>query len=264
MEKAWPEPPKNPVAIKNMFTRLAKGYDLANRVMSFGRDPFWRKALAQRLKVLEQPGHLLDLATGTGDQVVAFKKAHPPLKVTGLDLSAAMMDLAKAKFSVLAAPAPELVEGNALDLPFNDNSFDSVSMSFGLRNVGSRPRLYSEVLRVLKPGGRFLILEMYHERNSIWAGFLSFYLRKVIPWIGGRILSKEPEAYKYLAASIMNFPDPIRLMEEMATAGFIGLASKTYTLKTVMLVFGEKAYESSRTVKTAENAGEQKAPLLTA
>lgn len=233
-------PRPSSVTIRNMFSSVAQRYDLANRVMSLGRDLFWREALARRVKILESPGRLLDLATGTGDQIVAIKRARPDMAVTGLDLSPAMVELAGPKFARLAPPRPEMLVGDALDLPFDDDSFDSVSISFGLRNITARAELYGQVLRVLKPGGRFLALEMYYDRQTPASPLVGFYLKNIIPVLGGRIVSREKEAYKYLVSSIMGFPRPEELAGEMTRAGFVSTAFLTYTFHVVMLVWGEK------------------------
>ena len=237
------------VAIRNMFSSVAGRYDLANRIMSLGRDLFWREALARRIKVLDPPGFLLDLAAGTGDQIIAAKKARPDMKVVGLDFSSGMLELAKPKLKTLPSPTPELVCGDALDLPFDDGLFDSVSISFGLRNIAERAALYQEVLRVLKPGGRFLVLEAYHDRNSLWAPAVEFYMRQIVPTLGGRIVSREYEAYSYLISSIMSFPRPEALAEEMRAAGFISPAGRSYTFNTVMLVQAERPGSEAAEIK---------------
>ena len=236
---------KNSLAMGNMFDEVARRYDLANRLMSLGRDPFWRAASARRLKVIDAPGRLLDLAAGTGDQIVAAKKAWPRLEAVGLDISPAMMELAAPKFDLLPPPRPGMIAGDALDLPFGESFFDSVSISFGLRNISARRDLYKEVLRVLKPGGRFVVLEMYHDREAFLAPLVNFYLKRVVPVVGGRIVSRQPEAYRYLISSILAFPQPRQLMEEMEAAGFSDLSYQSYTFNTVMLVWGHKLQEQS-------------------
>jgi len=223
-----------------MFSGLARRYDLVNRVLSLGRDRSWRLALARGLKIMEPPGRLLDLASGTGDQIVAAKKLWPGLAVTGLDLAPDMLALARPKLAGLPAPAPELVVGDALDPPFTEAGFDSVSISFGLRNISRRRELYAQVRRVLRPGGRFLILELFHNPRSPWAGLTGFYLRSVVPFLGGRILTRSGEAYRYLADSILAFPQPAQLAGELAEAGFTALTVRLYTFESAMLVCGEK------------------------
>jgi demethylmenaquinone methyltransferase/2-methoxy-6-polyprenyl-1,4-benzoquinol methylase len=231
---------QEPRALRAMFSNVARRYDLVNRILSLGRDPFWRRALARRLKIVEPPGRLLDLASGTGDQIVAAKKLWPDLAVTGLDIASDMLALARPKLAGLPGPGPELVMGNALELPFAEASFDSVSISFGLRNISPRRELYAQVRRVLKPGGRFLILELFHSPHSPWAALTRFYLRHVVPVLGGRILTRSPAAYRYLADSILAFPQPAQLAEELAEAGFTALTGRLYTFDSALLICGEK------------------------
>ena len=231
---------QDPRALRDMFSGLAGRYDLVNRILSLGRDSFWRLALARRLKIIEPPGRLLDLASGTGDQIMAAKKIWPGLAVTGLDLAPDMLALARPKMAALPAPAPELVVGDALDLPFAEAAFDSVSISFGLRNINRRRELFAQVRRVLKPGGRFLILELGHNPKSPWAALTGFYLRRLVPFLGGRILTRSDQAYRYLADSILAFPQPAHLAEELAEAGFTALDTSLYTFDSAMLISGEK------------------------
>ena len=231
---------QDPRALRDMFSGLAGRYDLVNRILSLGRDASWRRALARRMKIIEPPGRLLDLAAGTGDQIVAAKRLWPGLAVTGLDLAPDMLALARPKMAALSAPAPELVVGDALDLPFAENSFDTVSISFGLRNISRRGELFAQVRRVLKPGGRFLILELSHNPKSPWAALTGFYLRRFVPLVGGRIMTRSGEAYRYLADSILAFPPPARLAGELAEAGFTNLNTRLYTFDSAMLISAEK------------------------
>lgn len=233
-------PGLNTEAMAGMFSEVADRYDLANRVMSFGRDSFWRSALSRRLKVLDPPGRLLDLAAGTGDQIVSAKLARPGLAATGLDLSRAMIDRASPKLAKLPPPTPEMLVGDALAIPFEAAAFDSVSISFGLRNISDRAELYREVRRVLKPRGRFLILEAFHDRKSVLAPVVRYYLNEIMPAIGGRLVSRQREAYRYLASSIMAFPRPETVAADLAAAGFENLNWRVYTFNTAMLVWGDK------------------------
>ena len=130
--------------------------------------------------------------------------------------------------------------GSALSLPYPEGVFDSVSISFGLRNIPDRAGVYAQVRRVLKPGGRFLVLEAFHDRESLWAPVTGFYLKRVMPTLGGRLVSRERAAYDYLADSVLAFPRPEALSAELAGAGFNEIAFRTYTFSTVMLVWGDK------------------------
>lgn len=228
------------IAICNMFSNIARRYDLANHILSLGRDHFWRLALARHLKILTPPGRLLDLATGTGDQIVAAKKIWPTLAVTGLDLTPAMLELAVPKFKSIPPPVPEMIVDNILALSFDDQTFDSISISFALRNITQRRELYREVWRVLKPGGRFLVLEMFHDPKSPLAALTGLYLKKIVPFLGGHLVNREHEAYRYLTTSILTFPQPRELAAELTEAGFSALAGQIYTFNTVMLIWGER------------------------
>jgi len=139
-----------------------------------------------------------------------------------------------------------MLVGDALAIPFDDETFDSVSISFGLRNISARAELYREVLRVLKPGGRFLVLEAFHDRKSVLAPVVRYYLNAIMPALGGRLVSRQREAYRYLAASIMAFPQPETLVADLAVAGFENLNWRAYTFNTAMLVWGDKTQNGTR------------------
>jgi demethylmenaquinone methyltransferase/2-methoxy-6-polyprenyl-1,4-benzoquinol methylase len=226
--------------IQEMFDKVSERYDLLNRILSFGRDLFWRKALARRLMFQEHPGSFLDLATGSGDQLLAIKKKWPYAELSGVDFSQAMLDLARKKFKKKPGPPPQLVLGDALAAPFADNSFDSVSISFGLRNILDRQALYAEALRLLKPGGRFLILELFFDWRNFLAPIHRFYLEYITPWMAERFFRSQAQAYRYLSDSVLKFPHPAVIADELETAGFKGPDYQTYTFDSAMLVYAHK------------------------
>ncbi|MDR2353355.1 MAG: ubiquinone/menaquinone biosynthesis methyltransferase [Deltaproteobacteria bacterium] len=240
----------NPLSFPNLlalFDSVSARYDLLNRILSLGRDLFWREALARRIQILDFPGNFLDLATGSGDQLLAIRKFWPHSNLTGLDFSNSMLDVARRKISH-TLPEDEnigLILGNALDPPFPVNSFDSISISFGLRNIPDRQALYPKVLSLLKPGGRFLVLELYFDSRSIFAPIELFHLEKITPWIAQKLVYKQGKAYDYLSRSILNFPHPSLIQDELIAAGFKGVQYQTYTFHTTMLVWGQKPIKTS-------------------
>jgi demethylmenaquinone methyltransferase/2-methoxy-6-polyprenyl-1,4-benzoquinol methylase len=232
--------------IRDMFQDITPRYDFLNRVMSLGRDLFWRHNLTRRLLVLQSPGNFLDLATGTGDQLISIKAHWPDVYITGLDFSLPMLNQARAKLSDLkglnrlSGPAPALIHADALKADLPPESFDSISISFGLRNINPRKKLYQRVIPLLKPGGRFLILEMFLEPRSPWAPLYHRYLTGVIPFIAGKIFQCSAEAYRYLGSSIERFPHPESLIDELKQAGLTELGYHTYTFGVAMLVWGHR------------------------
>ncbi|MGL4208505.1 MAG: ubiquinone/menaquinone biosynthesis methyltransferase [Candidatus Adiutrix sp.] len=230
----------NSIKVRNMFSGLAKNYDLVHTLASFGFLGPCRRALARRIKILSPLGQCLDVASGTGEQIIATRKMHPWLPVTGLDFSAAMLAVATPKVRALGLPRVALTCADALNMPFSGDSFDSISLSFGLRNIETRLDFYKEALRVLNPGGRLLILEFYHDPKSKVHLFTDFYLRYGIPSLAA-FISHEKNAYKYLASSVFDFPQPQTLAKEMIASGFNKVSFRTFNFDTVMLMWGEKA-----------------------
>jgi demethylmenaquinone methyltransferase/2-methoxy-6-polyprenyl-1,4-benzoquinol methylase len=235
--------------IRRMFDKITPRYDLLNRVLSFGRDLFWRRALSHRLVLLSYPGSFLDLATGSGDQLLAIRDFWPYALLTGLDFSANMLDLAQKKIEKLLPHEEEisLVLGDAYNAPFAPESFDSISVSFGLRNLPDRPKVYKEVLRLLKPGGRFLVLELFFDKRSLLSPFHQFHLKRVTPFVASLFFKEEKRAYDYLAASVLDFPHPSVILTEMEGAGFKVLDYETFTFGSSMLVWGQKPISARKT-----------------
>lgn len=206
--------------IHKVFDEISLTYDLVNQILSFGLDKLWRKKLSKCLKNLKNY-ELLDLATGTGDQVFSILKENSlASKVIGIDLSKDMLAMAKEKKAKrLTYQKAEFLEGNAINLEFSNKSFDIVTMSFGIRNVTDFNKCFSECHRVLRPSGKLYILEFSLPKNKIVKFLHLFYLRKVLPFVGG-VISKKPSAYHYLNETIESFPYGKNLANSLKNAGF--------------------------------------------
>ena len=193
--------------VRTMFDRIAPVYDAMNHVMTGGLDRRWRRLTAE---TVVRPGDaVLDACCGTGDLAVAAARAGG--RVTGVDFSTAMLERARRK-----APGLEWVEGDLLALPFDDATFDSATVGFGVRNVEDLARGLSELRRVLRPGGRLAILEITRPRGLL-APFYRLWFDGVVPLLGK--LLPGGSAYTYLPASVRRFPGPEELRELMETAG---------------------------------------------
>jgi demethylmenaquinone methyltransferase/2-methoxy-6-polyprenyl-1,4-benzoquinol methylase len=198
------------------FDKIARSYDRLNRIMSLGLDRLWRRRAVRQLSTFHFPLSTLDVACGTGDMVLALQEAR--CTVTGVDLSEEMLAIARQK-----APAATYLIADAEQLPFEDGAFDAVTCAFGVRNFVHLEQGLSEMLRVLKPGGKMVILELATPDSKIIRPFYNLYTRHIIPWLGSRIACNR-EAYTYLPASIERFPkgnDFLRLL---------GAKSKEYKL----------------------------------
>ncbi|HEV7843757.1 MAG TPA: bifunctional demethylmenaquinone methyltransferase/2-methoxy-6-polyprenyl-1,4-benzoquinol methylase UbiE [Pyrinomonadaceae bacterium] len=206
--------------VREMFSRIAGRYDLLNHLLSGNTDKRWRKLVAKRLQsALSSPGaRALDVACGTGDLSLALSAA-TRARVIGLDFCRPMLDRAARKALESDGRRCVFIEGDALRLPFEDKAFDAVSIAFGLRNLSSVEKGLSELLRVLKPGGRACILEF---SKPVVPGFnllFQLYFTRLLPRIGGMI-SGSSSAYEYLPASVYSFPDQKQLAKIMREAGF--------------------------------------------
>jgi demethylmenaquinone methyltransferase/2-methoxy-6-polyprenyl-1,4-benzoquinol methylase len=204
-----------------MFNRIAKTYDSVNRLLSFGLDVGWRKKVGLLLPKKEQVA-LLDLATGTADQVLLLCKEHPQQisEAIGMDLSEGMLE--KGREKVVQLKLQDIIRletGDAVNIPSENSSFDAITISFGIRNVPDVPTSLREMHRVLRPEGKTLILEFSMPKNPIVRFGHLFYLRYVLPLVGG-LISGDYEAYKYLNTSIEAFPYGESFCSLMREAGF--------------------------------------------
>ena len=215
--------------VKNMFDGIAGDYDSLNHLLSLNIDRRWRrKAVAEVMK--EAPLRILDVACGTGDLAVALAAAAPDgALVTGVDIAARMLSQVgdkAARAGVVFKMKTEVADGE--NLPYPDESFDAVTCAFGIRNFEHRDRGLAEFRRVLRPGGKAVILELSVPQQNGLRRLYNLYFSKIMPWIGGRV-SGDPAAYKYLAASVNNFPTPERFCAEMTAAGFTGVRFRTFS-----------------------------------
>ncbi|WP_459891662.1 ubiquinone/menaquinone biosynthesis methyltransferase [Desulfothermus okinawensis] len=204
--------------VARMFSRIAPWYDFLNHFLSLGVDIYWRKKLINLITPSKKGPIFLDLATGTMDVAKEIEKkfGHRGGIILGMDLSFEMLSHGKKK---LKNSKIYPVCANAKELPISTSSVDFVTIAFGIRNISPRLDTYSEVLRVLRPGGKFLILEFGSSRNKILFGLYNLYLNHILPKIG-QLISKDPLAYTYLSETIKKFPLAQKLQMELLEAGF--------------------------------------------
>ncbi len=226
-----------------MFDAIAERYDRLNRVLSLGIDRSWRRKAVAALNLAQgAEASVLDLATGTADLALEILRRHPGCRVTGLDPSTGMLAIGRRKARE-AGSSDRLIlqEGNAEDLPYEDESFDGTTIAFGIRNVPNRPRALAEMARVTRPGGRIVILELSEPRRSLIAPFARFHVRTLVPWVGA-ILSGSRE-YRYLQRSIAAFPSPEKFGAMMGDAGLNLLQAQALTFGVCHLYVAESPRE---------------------
>jgi demethylmenaquinone methyltransferase/2-methoxy-6-polyprenyl-1,4-benzoquinol methylase len=218
-----------------MFGRIARRYDLANRVLSAGIDIHWRSRLVCAV-AKSGAREVLDLATGSGDVALALARRLPAgARVVGMDFCAPMLEVAEAKRKARsgAAAQVEFRTGDGLAIPAPERSFDAVTIAFGLRNMADRPACLAEMRRVLRPEGGLFILEF--SQPWPWVRpFYSFYLGRLVPRLAG-ILTGDPDAYKYLGDTIGAFPARDALSAEILGAGFSQVGALAMTAGIVAL-----------------------------
>ncbi len=229
-----------PDAVRATFSGVAHRYDLANHILSAGIDFLWRAKLVE-WAASGKSGKVLDLATGSGDVAFALRQGLPEeTAIVGTDFCPPMLDQARRKCELLGldSQSNQFLEEDCLSLSFEDDSFDLVTIAFGLRNLSDRDLGLREMRRVLKPGGKLIVLEF--SQPSVWfRPFYYLYLRGVLPWLAW-FLTGDRKAYLYLGSSISSFPDRKSLSTELETAGFSKVRSKGMTFSVVALHEGLK------------------------
>jgi demethylmenaquinone methyltransferase/2-methoxy-6-polyprenyl-1,4-benzoquinol methylase len=236
----------DPVAVNTMFSRIAKRYDLANRLLSGGADVWWRRRLVRAVR-RAAPRDVLDLATGSGDTALALARALPDATaITGMDFCQPMLDEAVAKKARAqkrggaGARCANITfrQGDAMALPLPGDCVDAVTISFGLRNMADRRRSLAEMHRVLRPGGRVFVLE-FSQPPRWFRPLYFFHLRHILPAIAG-LVTGDRAAYDYLGNTIEKFPARPVLEAELRDAGFSSVASRGMTCGIVALHTGLK------------------------
>lgn len=218
----------NTERVRGIFARIAPGYDTFNALASLGIDRVWRRAVV-RAAQLEPTSRVLDLAAGTGDLTMALARRGRPAEVVSTDFVPEMLEVGKRKGAAYDGPARlefRVEDAQALTLP--DARFDVVTVAFGVRNFPSRRANFREVLRVLAPKGRYVILEFSRPPFAPWRALYHFYLRTMIPFIGG-VVAGDRASFVYLNDSIRSFPDQESLAGELRDAGFSEVSWRNLT-----------------------------------
>ena len=229
----------HPESIRNLFNNIASTYDFLNHFLSFGRDYYWRKKAVQGLEGLE--GWILDIATGTGD--VAIEIIHQNdhhRKVFGLDFSHPMIK--KAQRKVLEKELSQTITlslGDALSLPFRDNTFRAAMIAFGLRNIEKKEQALSEMVRVIQKGGKVIILEFTFPQKGLMRRLYPIYFQRILPWVGG-FISGDQGAYAYLPESVLHFASVENYEEIMKRAGLENVGSQSLTGGVASVISGIK------------------------
>lgn len=225
------------IYVQHMFGRIAGRYNLMNRLMTGGQDLKWRRFVVQQAK-LKSGDKLLDLATGTGDIAFEALKAIPGIQVVGGDFSLPMMRVGQ---TLPLGKQVGWTGADALNLPFADGTFNAVTSGYLARNVIDLPRMFAEQLRVLKTGGRIVLLDSSPPKDNLLKPFIEIHLRYIIPLLGRIVAGKNgADAYQYLPSSTQAFKSPEELARLMDKAGVRNVQFRTFMFGTMAVHWGEK------------------------
>lgn len=231
----------HPDSIRKLFDTIAPTYDFLNHLLSLRRDLYWRKMAVWELKGLGE--RILDIATGTGDVAIEIIKQNGyQKKVFGLDFSEPMIKRAQQKilrkglFQSIA-----LSRGDAIDLPFRENTFSASIIAFGLRNIPNKDQALFEMIRVIKKGGKVIVLEFTFPRDELIRRLYPFYFKKFLPWLGG-LISGDKRAYAYLPESVTQFPHAEDYEEMLKRSGLKEIRSRRLTFGIASIISGTKRH----------------------
>ena len=226
--------------IKNMFNKISSKYDFFNHLTTFYIDKYWRYQFIKKLN-LNDNINVLDIATGTGDIIIQICNKNKNIKGIGFDCSQNMLEIAKNKSKKKKMNNIEYIYGYAEKLPFDSNSIDIITISFGMRNFNNYEEALKEINRVLKPNGTLAILEFCKPKNNLFQMLFSFYFNKIIPIIG-KILTGE-KLFDYLPESVNNFFSINELSQKIENFGFKNTYSRNLTLGVCSIIIGIKTNE---------------------
>jgi demethylmenaquinone methyltransferase/2-methoxy-6-polyprenyl-1,4-benzoquinol methylase len=225
--------------VKKMFDNIAPDYDKLNHILSLNIDKNWRKKAVRELADEARPLNVLDVACGTGDFTIEIaRKVSQGSTVVGVDISDGMIAVGLEKLAKLGIDAA-LKVADCEALPYEDNTFDRISVGFGVRNFEHLELGLSEMYRVLAPGGKLVILELSVPSNAFIRWCYKLYFLKILPFIGG-LVSGDRSAYEYLPASVLRFPAPDKFMSIMKSAGFDVVEHRALTLGVCRMYIGKK------------------------
>jgi demethylmenaquinone methyltransferase / 2-methoxy-6-polyprenyl-1,4-benzoquinol methylase len=226
--------------IKEMFDAIAPRYDFLNRLLSLRQDIYWRRTMISALDLPEK-AEVLDVACGTGDVLLEMLSRTRNYKlIVGADFAPGMLKLARIKLlQENTSSNVQLITGNALHLPFPPDSFDAITIAFGIRNIMDRKSALTCFFECLKPGGKVAVLELATPSNKFFLSLYLFYFSKILPIIGS-FFSKHLKAYDYLPASVINFPPPDKFTAIMTQVGFREIKWRRLTLGIATVHIGQK------------------------
>ncbi len=225
--------------VANMFDKIAFRYDFLNHFLSAGIDVTWRKKAIKQLKSIH-PQTVLDVATGTGDVAILTYKILHPKKITGIDISEGMLEVGRSKVEKLGLENEiELLNGDSESINFPDASFDAVTVAFGVRNFENLEKGLKEMLRVLKPGGKLVILEFSKPKQIAFKGVYNLYMKIIAPGIGSMV-AKNKDAYQYLNDSVQKFPEGKEFIEILKKSGYKNTYFESLTLEICSIYCGSK------------------------